>query len=144
MDYNKIIPEQYWKNVIKKNQNPLPVVLMVDEDVNVSATILGFMKALVGQACFDVLPMDKLALVSPLVGVKYLVNVPTRNEWGRYDYALCSSDNYEIMLPALLSGVRCFTTLADLREYITKIPTSIDRVEAWEDGKNLLDKLKKT
>lgn len=142
MDYNKINPMAYWKNVIRKQPNRAPIVFMADENVKTSPLLLGFMKALVTNVWFDIYPVDNIAMIAPLVGLNYLPAMPRANEWGRYDYAYCSENNYEVILPAMLSGVKCFHSLPELQEEILTIPTSADRVAVYERGRELLDKLK--
>lgn len=144
MNYNEVIPEKYYKNVIKKTPNRMPIIFVVDNDIKQSDKLLEFMTRHIQEATFEVLPVDDLALMTPLIGIKYLGMPPTARDFGRYDYAFCDEKEYRFVLPAMLSGVKCFNDLEELEKVVAKPTTSIDRVDVYEQGKELLKMLKQS
>lgn len=142
-------PMVYWRNVIGGGGHIKPKILVIDYGGDLGELYF-LVERLASNRTFVIETESQLRVESLSINSTNIVYSPAdayvgaeRDKmWKQFDYLVCQKNDYEQILPALLSGVTVCYSLEELSQKLENDNhDSLARVDNYECGKALFDKL---
>lgn len=141
---NTLDPMIYWRNVISGGGKLMPTVLAICDDIEEQEQLRDLAERT--KANFIVETTNGLVLASLLINfisrAKDMYIGDERDKmWKRIDVLYYNGDDPLEYLPAMLSGVTVVDSVAKIENALDGLGGSLTRIDNYEKGKALLDKL---